>query len=86
VIGIVKDKDITKVLALLPKDAIYYFCQPDLERAKPVDELAAEANVLGLQGNSYSTVIEAFNAAKKNYITKDLVFVGGSTFVVAEVI
>ena len=84
VIGMVKDKDISKVLSLLPKTATYYFCQPDLERAKSVDELASEAAEFHLKGNVYLSVKDALRSAKENAQADDLIFVGGSTFVVAE--
>lgn len=86
VIGMVKDKDISGVLALLPKDAIYYFCQPQLERALAANELAQQAAVFGLKGKAYNNVALALADAKQNAGPKDLVFVGGSTFVVAEMI
>eukprot|EP01133_Synstelium_polycarpum_P013913 gene13913-16414_t len=86
VIGMVKDKDISGVLALLPKDARYYFSQPALERAMPAAELAAQAKLLGLNGKVFDQVKEALNAAKAAAVTEDLIFIGGSTFVVAEVI
>ncbi len=84
VIGMVKDKEISKILALLPKEAIYYFCSPELERAKPALELQNEALLIGLKGKVYTTVKSALEAAKSASLTNDLVFVGGSTFVVAE--
>lgn len=86
VMGMVKDKDISGVLALLPKTAVYYFCQPQLERALPATELATQASSFGLKGKTYTGVNEALAAAKQNANPKDLVFVGGSTFVVAEMI
>ncbi|SHG22417.1 bifunctional folylpolyglutamate synthase/dihydrofolate synthase [Pedobacter caeni] len=86
VIGMVKDKDISGVLKLLPKDAHYYFCQPELERALPAAELAEEAKQHQLIGDVFPTVQLAFHAAKDNADSNDLVFVGGSTFVVAEVL
>ncbi|WP_242689259.1 folylpolyglutamate synthase/dihydrofolate synthase family protein [Pedobacter sp. SYSU D00535] len=86
VIGMVKDKEIGKVLSLLPKKASYYFCQPQIERAKPAGELAEEAQVQGLQGEVFASVVDALAAAKKNAYKDDLIFVGGSTFVVAEVV
>lgn len=86
VIGMVKDKDITKVLSLLPANANYYFCAPDIERAKPAVELAQEAHVFGLKGNVYNSVEQAFNAAKNTALKDDLIFIGGSNFVVAEII
>lgn len=86
VIGMVKDKDITKVLSLLPSKAEYYFCQPDIERAKPANELAHEALAFNLKGNVYSSVKDAVEAAKMKAEKNDLIFIGGSTFVVAEII
>ena len=86
VIGMVKDKDITGVLQLLPTDAHYYFCQPDLERALPVLELAEQAKNHHLVGDVFPSVQLAFHAAKDNAIANDLIFIGGSTFVVAEVL
>ncbi len=86
VIGMVKDKDVGKVLALLPREATYYFCQPNVERGKPAAELAAEAATADLHGKSYPSVSEALRAAKGAAAAGDLVFVGGSTFVVAEVV
>lgn len=86
VIGMVKDKDISKVLSLLPKEATYYFCSPDLERAKPAEELAKEATEFGLKGKVYSSVKEALENAVKSAEKEDLIFIGGSTFVVAEVV
>jgi dihydrofolate synthase/folylpolyglutamate synthase len=86
VIGMVKDKDISGVLALLPSDASYYFCQPELERALPAGELAAQAVAFQLNGVVYDSVPEALSAAKSNAADDDLIFIGGSTFVVAEVL
>ena len=84
--GAVKDKDQSKVLELLPKDAIYYFCAPSLERAMTAAELQALASTKSLQGKTYASVMEAFAEAKKAAKAADFVFVGGSTFVVAEVL
>ncbi|MFD0940658.1 bifunctional folylpolyglutamate synthase/dihydrofolate synthase [Pedobacter boryungensis] len=86
VIGMVKDKDISGVLALFPTNASYYFCQPNLERALPVSELASQAATFGLKGNTFNTVQAAFQNAKSKAEEKDLIFVGGSTFVVAEIL
>ncbi len=86
VIGMVKDKDIRKVLSLLPTNAQYYFCAPDIERAKPAIDLAKEAEAFGLRGNFYASVKEAFNEAKVKADQDDMIFVGGSTFVVAEIV
>jgi len=86
VIGMLKDKDVSSVLQLLPKTAKYYFCQPLLERALPAQELATQAEKFGLNGQVYETVHQALDAAKTDAAINDLIFVGGSTFVVAEVL
>jgi len=86
VIGMVKDKDVSKVLSLLPKEATYYFCSPDLERAKPAKELAAEAAEFNLYGGVFPSVSDALKMATNKANEEDLVFIGGSTFVVAEII
>lgn len=86
VIGMVNDKDISKVLSMLPKDATYYFCRPDIPRGLEAESLMDKAESFGLHGESYSSVKEAFNAAQAKATNKDLVFAGGSTFVVAEVV
>ncbi|WP_316747517.1 folylpolyglutamate synthase/dihydrofolate synthase family protein [Pedobacter gandavensis] len=86
VIGMVRDKDISGVLKLLPTDAHYYFCQPELERALPASELAEQAKNHHLIGDVFPSVQLAFHAAKDNANANDLVFIGGSTFVVAEVL
>ncbi|PTT02868.1 dihydrofolate synthase [Pedobacter sp. HMWF019] len=86
VIGMVKDKDINGVLSLLPKDANYYFTQPDLERALPAEELASQSGKHHLKGKTFKIIKDALNAAKAAALPGDLIFVGGSTFVVAEVI
>lgn len=86
VIGMVNDKDIHKILALLPKNAIYYFCQPDIPRARSSAELKDEALKFNLNGDHFRTVADALKSAKSQAKSDDLIFVGGSTFVVAEVV
>jgi dihydrofolate synthase / folylpolyglutamate synthase len=86
VFGMVKDKDRSKILDLLPKEAKYYFCQPNLPRALDSEILLSECLQKGLKGNAYPTVLEALNEAKKTANSDDLIFVGGSTFVVAEIL
>ena len=86
VIGMVKDKDISGVLKLLPPEARYYFCQPDLERALPAAELAKQALDHQLVGDVFQSVQLALTAAKNDANDDDLIFVGGSTFVVADVL
>lgn len=85
VIGTVNDKDVAKVLALLPPQATYYFCQADIPRALPAGELAALAAAAGLTGQVYGPVPVAVAAARAAAGPDDVVFIGGSTFVVAEV-
>jgi dihydrofolate synthase/folylpolyglutamate synthase len=86
IFGVVADKNQDAILQLLPKNAIYYFTKADIPRAMNEKELAQKAAGFGLEGKSYQSVIEAFNAAKFNAEKNDLIFVGGSTFVVAEIL
>jgi len=86
VFGVVADKNPDTVLSLLPTDAIYYFTRADIPRAMNEQELARKAKEFGLNGNCYPSVMEAFNTAKLNAGKNDLIFVGGSTFVVAEIL
>lgn len=86
VIGMVKDKDIHAVLSLLPQEASYYFCQPAIERGLSAESLKMAAEEHGLSGKAYANVPEALAAAKKKATPSDLIFIGGSTFTVAEVI
>jgi len=85
VLGMVKDKDISKVLQLLPTHATYYFCAASIPRALSSDELKTKAESFGLLGSTYSNVNEAIHAAREASGVDDLIFVGGSTFVVAEI-
>jgi dihydrofolate synthase/folylpolyglutamate synthase len=86
VFGVVADKNQDAILQLLFKDAVYYFTRADIPRAMNEKELAQKAASFGLKGESYPTVTEAFNAAKVNARKDDLIFIGGSTFVVAEIL
>lgn len=86
VLGMVNDKDISAVLALLPKNALYYFCRSSVKRALSAEELSEKAKNYGLKGNAYPTAEEALYAAKNNAKADDMVFVGGSTFTVADVL
>ena len=85
VFGLVNDKNVSKVLSMMPKYATYYFTRASIPRALDEKELKLKAEELHLNGSSYSTVAEALNQAKKNAKKEDFIFVGGSTFVVAEV-
>jgi dihydrofolate synthase/folylpolyglutamate synthase len=86
VIGMVNDKDISKILSMLPTDATYYFCRPDIPRGLEAETLQQQAERFGLQGDTYPDVKSAYQSAQKKAENDDLVFVGGSTFVVAEVV
>ena len=86
VIGVVSDKDVDHILALLPKDALYYFTKASIPRALPEDELAEKAAAYALKGSTYPTVLQAKEAALQAASDDDLVFVGGSNFVVAEIL
>lgn len=83
--GMVKDKDLDKLLPLLPQNARYYFTQPSIPRALPVDELYKKALTYGLIGDCYLTVNEAYMAARNSSGYSDFIFIGGSTFVVSEI-
>lgn len=86
VLGFVKDKMLESVLSLFPKNADYYFCQADIPRALDVNLLKKSAYEFGLKGKTYSSVNKALAAAKANALPSDLIYVGGSNFVVAEVL
>jgi dihydrofolate synthase/folylpolyglutamate synthase len=86
VFGMVNDKDPDRIFDLLPGNAIYYFTKASIPRAMDENELAAKAAGFGLKGECFVSVKEAFGAAKSNAENSDLVFVGGSTFVVAEIL
>lgn len=84
VFGMVADKDIDGVLCLLPKDAIYYFTKPDNKRAMSETEMMEKASLHGLKGSSYSTVSKAYKQALNDASKDDFIFVGGSSYVVAD--
>jgi dihydrofolate synthase/folylpolyglutamate synthase len=86
VFGTVNDKSLEKILTLLPSSARYYFCRPDIPRGLDAGLLQTHAREFGLQGEVYPSVGSAFKSALGNAHEDDLVFVGGSNFVVAEVI
>lgn len=86
VFGVVNDKDLSSIIDLLPKNATYYFCKPDIPRGLNSVELKDFFNDYGLRGKAYSSVNEAYKSALKNANQNDFIFVGGSTFVVAEII
>ncbi len=86
VIGMVNDKDIDSVLGILPKDAEYYFTQASVQRALSAESLAIKAGKVGLKGVVITDVKEAYRKAQQNATKDDLIFVGGSTFVVADLL
>ncbi len=86
VFGMVDDKDASSVLSLLPDRATYYFCKPSVPRGMDAKKLASEASFWGLQGNIYDSVSDAWKAARKDASAYDMIYIGGSTFVVAEVL
>ncbi len=86
IFGMVNDKSIDEILKLLPSQAEYYFTQADIPRALDCNKLKQKASEYNLKGNSYKTVAEAYKMAKSNANKNDFIFVGGSVFVVAEVL
>ena len=86
VIGVVSDKDLDSVLPLFPNNAAYYFCKPNIPRGLEASLLLTKARGFGLEGEEYISVSKAYEAALNTASSKDLIFVGGSTFVVAEVL
>jgi dihydrofolate synthase/folylpolyglutamate synthase len=86
VFGMVNDKDPENILKLLPKKAIYYFTRASIPRALNENELAKMASGFGLNGTIYPDVRVAFDAAKMNASKDDFIFVGGSTFIVSEIL
>ena len=86
IMGMVNDKDISGVLAMLPKDAIYYFTKASVSRALNENEVKRLAGEAGLEGNTYPSVKDAFEAAQASAHPDDFIFVGGSTFIVADLL
>jgi dihydrofolate synthase/folylpolyglutamate synthase len=84
VLGVVNDKELDEVLPLFPKNATYYFCKPNIPRGLDAVSLQENALRFSLVGNVYESVNEAFSTAQKNASKNDFIYVGGSTFVVAE--
>ena len=82
----VNDKESDHILKLLPKEASYYFCKPNIPRGLEIEKLEQLAERHTLHGTSYTSVNQAYKAAKKAAKNNDFIFVGGSTFVVAEVL
>ncbi|MEY2702050.1 MAG: Bifunctional protein : Folylpolyglutamate synthase and Dihydrofolate synthase [Bacteroidota bacterium] len=86
VLGVVNDKDLGSILPLFPTDATYYFCKPAIERGLDASVLQSTAATYGLKGKTYTSVKLAKKAAISHSTANDFIYIGGSTFVVAEVI
>ena len=86
VFGMVNDKDIEGVLSIMPKDATYYFCQASVKRAMPSQQLKALAEAHELKGNTFANVLDAYNSARQNASQNDFIYIGGSSFIVADLI
>ena len=84
IIGFVSDKDISHILEMLPKEATYYFTQPSVSRALNCSILKEMANGYGLCGDVYTNVIEAYKTATTEASLDDMIYLGGSTFIVAD--
>jgi dihydrofolate synthase / folylpolyglutamate synthase len=84
VIGFVKEKDVAKILPLFPREADYYFCQASVPRAMPARQLSVLATAFGLKGNVVENVNQAYRLALAESTDNDIIYVGGSTFVVSE--
>lgn len=86
VLGVVNDKDLDEILPLFPKKAIYYFCKPNIPRGLDVIILKQKAASFELKGEAYNSVSEAYKRAIENAAKSDFIYIGGSTFVVAEIL
>ena len=86
VIGFVNDKSLELIVNLFPKNANYYFCKPNIDRGLDSIELKSIFESISRYGTAYESVEEAYNSAKDNSSSDDLIYIGGSTFVVSEVI
>ena len=86
VLGFVNDKNVSDILTLIPKDAILYLCEPSIPRALRIDKLVQLASDCDLKHTSYNDVASAVDAAQSASIAQDVIFVGGSTFVVADLL
>ena len=84
--GMVNDKDVKHTLQMMPKESNYYFCRPDVPRGLEVEQLVSAAKEIGLKFIPFPSVAEALEAAKGLAKRDDIIYVGGSTFVVAEVV
>ena len=86
ILGVVNDKNLVEILPLFPQNAIYYFCKPDIPRGLDTEILKEKASEFNLNGEIYSSVSNAYQNAKENATKNDCIYIGGSTFVVAEIL
>ena len=86
VLGVVSDKDLERIFHLFPKEATYYFCKPNIPRGLSEVVLQEKANKFGLKGKKFASVANAYSDALLNANQNDMIYIGGSTFVVAEII
>lgn len=86
VLGVVNDKDLDEILPLFPKNAIYYFCKPNIPRGLDPQILKQKATEFGLKGEVFNSVSESYKKALQNAAKSDFIYIGGSTFVVAEIL
>jgi dihydrofolate synthase/folylpolyglutamate synthase len=86
VLGFVKEKNLDALLPLFPKDAVYYFARPDIPRGMDVEILEKKASKAGLKGRIHDSIPNAYKAALNKAAKDDFIYIGGSTFTVAEVL
>ncbi|WP_338408202.1 folylpolyglutamate synthase/dihydrofolate synthase family protein [uncultured Flavobacterium sp.] len=86
VLGVVNDKDLEEILPLFPKEAKYYFCKPDIPRGLEPQILKQKASEFGLKGEVFNSVSESYKKAVQTATKSDFIYIGGSTFVVAEIL
>jgi dihydrofolate synthase/folylpolyglutamate synthase len=86
VLGFVKGKDFKKIIDILPKSAHYFFCKPNIERGLSIENLADYGSACGLKYSLHNSVSDAYNSALSNSVDDDLIFIGGSNFIVSEIL
>ena len=86
VLGVVSDKNLSEILPMFPQKAKYYFCKPNIPRGLSADELKEQAKEFGLVGEVFDSVSQALEKSKENAVKEDVIYIGGSTFVVAEIL
>jgi dihydrofolate synthase/folylpolyglutamate synthase len=86
ILGVVNDKDLNEILPLFPTNAIYYFCKPNIPRGLDAEILKQKAGEFNLKGEVYNSVSESYNKALQKATKSDFIYLGGSTFVIAEIL